>query len=42
MNNAINVIDYKTWWESTQGESKAGHFNIELYLNYLTIKNQTK
>ena len=40
MNNAINIIDCKKWWESSQGENKAGNFNVQLYLDYLTIKNE--
>lgn len=37
--NAINLIDMLSWWESAHGEQRAGHFNIELYLDILRIKN---
>ena len=36
---AITLIDIQNWWESGHGEERAGHFNIELYLDYLRVKN---
>jgi hypothetical protein len=40
--NAINLADIISWWEGNHGEERAGHFNIELYLDILRIKNQGK
>jgi len=37
--NALNIQDYIHYWESNHGEQRAGHFNVELYLAILTIKN---
>jgi hypothetical protein len=30
----MNLADIESWW------NKRGHFNIELYLNYLRAKNK--
>ena len=30
----MNLADYEAYW------NKRGHFNIELYLNYLRAKNK--
>jgi len=40
--SAINLIDMEAYWTSGHGEQRAGHFNIELYLDILRIKNQGK
>jgi len=36
----MNIVDIKSWWESGAGETKAGTFNLQLYIAYLTIRNQ--
>jgi hypothetical protein len=30
----MNLADIESWW------NKRGHFNVELYLNYLRAKNK--
>lgn len=36
----MNIVDRISWWESGGGETKAGSFNLQLYIDYLTIRNQ--
>jgi len=37
--NAINIAYMESWWLSAHGDTKGGTFNLELYLDYLRIKN---
>jgi len=36
----MNIVDRIKWWQSGAGETKAGSFNLQLYIDYLTIRNQ--
>lgn len=38
----FSLYEAKKWWESDQNESRAGHFNLRLYLDILELRDKTK
>lgn len=38
-NSSINISDMIRYWESSGGEVMGGHFNMDLYMKFLTVYN---